>query len=101
RRPPPPITLFPYTTLFRSPGRAGLDTPTNEVFSHCGHSASDRGAHRWSSAFRRFLSPLEFRLQAVPVRMKIPPEGGTPAKSRETDRKSTRLNSSHLGISYA
>src|ERR1022692_4347420 len=53
-RRPPRSTLFPYTTLFRSPGRPGL----------------------------------------VPPRPP-PPTHHTP------DRKSTRLNSSHLVISYA
>src|ERR1035441_10872929 len=55
-RRPPRSTLFPYTTLFRSPRRR--ITPAN-----------------WPS-----VSPM-------------------PPMAR--DRKSTRLNSSHLGISYA
>src|SRR5256885_4645890 len=74
-RRPPRSTLFPYTTLFRS-GRRGGDSP---------------GAARPSSNS---------------------PGGGAPrspgwAIARETrrprrsDRKSTRLNSSHLVISYA
>src|SRR5256885_11373105 len=62
-RRPPRSTLFPYTTLFRSPGSA--DSPR-------GHAPQQR--------------------PAVPV----------PATQRDPgDRKSTRLNSSHLVISYA
>src|SRR5438045_4333447 len=64
---PPSSTLFPYTTLFRSNGRAA---PTR--------AARTRACRR----ARR-------RRTAV----------GAAVASR--DRKSTRLNSSHLGISYA
>src|SRR5258705_2712438 len=56
-RRPPRSTLFPYTTLFRSPG-----TP------------KERTDHRCLLGF---------------------------GNGRSEDRKSTRLNSSHLGISYA
>src|SRR2546421_7879830 len=77
-RRPPRSTLFPYTTLFRSQGRAG---------------AQGRGVHRRPVALRRIQqSPrldqeLRFRAHAQ--------RGGEP------DRKSTRLNSSHDQISYA
>src|SRR5215212_1661848 len=56
-RRPPRSTLFPYTTLFRSPARV----PARP--------------HRWVDA--------------------------QPVEDRPGDRKSTRLNSSHLGSSYA
>src|SRR5262245_64057148 len=62
-RPPPSTTLFPYTTLFRSP-------PTRSL-SRTSRSLSGR-VDRYNA---RFFIPQ--------------------------DRKSTRLNSSHLGISYA
>src|SRR5258705_9274055 len=64
-RRPPRSTLFPYTTLFRSPG-LGLVGVADEVLVH---------------------RPLG--------------DEGHLAPHREADRKSTRLNSSHLGISYA
>src|SRR5437660_7995170 len=64
RRPPPRSTLFPYTTLFRSPRRTG-DAPRPEPRSR-GRSAK---------------------------------AGAPPAAP--PDRKSTRLNSSHVAISYA
>src|SRR5471030_459505 len=60
-RRPPRSTLFPYTTLFRSLLRSGLDVHQN----------------------------IEM-LRVRPQRRKT-----------DQDRKSTRLNSSHLGISYA
>src|SRR5258705_4478106 len=58
-RRPPRSTLFPYTTLFRSPGGAGQ------------HAA------------QHVSRPIGF------------------GETCCADRKSTRLNSSHLGISYA
>src|SRR5262245_64622320 len=82
---PPPLraTLFPYTTLFRS-RRGAADLPGGRSHDHDRHGAvggvddvprhalsSDPGAH----AVRAALTGV--------------------------DRKSTRLNSSHLGISYA
>src|SRR5437773_6958123 len=63
-RRPPRSTLFPYTTLFRSPH---------------GHVEAVLGTVR-----RLALEPL---LSSKPC--------------RERDRKSTRLNSSHITISYA
>ena len=69
-RRPPRSTLFPYTTLFRSPGEAG-------------RVPGLRPAGPQVRAGRR-------------------PEGHRPtARGLEGDRKSTRLNSSHLVISYA
>src|SRR2546430_4231806 len=73
-RRPPRSTLFPYTTLFRS----RRDTP----------SIRDR----WPSA-----------RAGVALRPSGPdPSASDPARrGHETDRKSTRLNSSHSQISYA
>src|SRR5436309_11942358 len=62
-RRPPRSTLFPYTTLFRSPDNI------------------DRMAHEITG---------------------LPPyHAGEPPRSPRGDRKSTRLNSSHVKISYA
>src|SRR5689334_23898975 len=83
-RRPPRSTLFPYTTLFRSPGNAGADRDVR--------GAADlrevQGAHR-SVAGR-------VRAQALAVRAMCHAR----MEGRE-DRKSTRLNSSHSSISYA
>src|SRR5439155_6147171 len=84
-RRPPPSTLFPYTTLFRSRHplvRANLDY--------------------------RSEGP------SYPINVVIPGPINTPLATRQTadviarivstvpiDRKSTRLNSSHVAISYA
>src|SRR5262245_64715377 len=71
-RPPPRSTLFPYTTLFRS-SHAGIIRAVNGVFARL-----IRPAGGLQPAYEEIL----------------------PHEGRE-DRKSTRLNSSHLGISYA
>src|SRR3989454_1363067 len=82
-RRPPRSTLFPYTTLFRSKNQFTFqDTPT-PAFS-----------------FQHGL-----RLTG-PGRLLMLDNLGDPAGSRAEryvyeDRKSTRLNSSHLVISYA
>src|SRR5256885_10544199 len=67
-RRPPRSTLFPYTTLFRSPDRNG--------FQIC----------------RDLKGNAEFNM--IPVIL-------VTSKDTARDRKSTRLNSSHLVISYA
>src|SRR5207249_10532001 len=88
-RRPPGSTLFPYTTLFRSravrpgrlpaaaagprPGRAGL----------AGRPARGAGA------------AADLDLAVLPGRQRERGEGDL------ADRKSTRLNSSHVSISYA
>src|SRR5262245_64126875 len=77
-RPPPRATPFPYTTLFRSA------------------SASRKRASRRRS-IRDARCDVRYRARARPH--------GDRARARyrtsHRDRKSTRLNSSHLGISYA
>src|SRR5947199_3408575 len=71
-RPPPRSTLFPYTTLFRARLRAH---PRLDAAA----AAHGGGAGRARAARRRAAAVC----------------------GRAADRKSTRLNSSHLGISYA
>src|SRR5439155_24442133 len=68
---PPRSTLFPYTTLFRSPA-----------------------LHVWIPAV---LSEETDALTHVGAQ----PAGGLSTNVGQRDRKSTRLNSSHVAISYA
>src|SRR5205814_8260892 len=79
-RRPPISTLFPYTTLFRSkmilPDTIDDTSPGERIFP--GNNPVCQG--RATSTFIRVFGLFEARRQ---------------------DRKSTRLNSSHLGISYA
>src|SRR2546426_4730251 len=89
-RRPPRSTLFPYTTLFRSLRRACFDdTP--------------RGWHVCLLARGLFVAlGIPLRLDALhryPDRHYRSRKGIPRATKR--DRKSTRLNSSHLVISYA
>src|SRR5207253_8265115 len=71
-RPPPISTLFPYTTLFRSCRSTAGGCLTTPT------EACSRTPTSWAS-------PMWSRSSASPRR----------------DRKSTRLNSSHVAISYA
>src|SRR5690554_7504577 len=85
--PPPSSTLFPYTTLFRSRtgfGRDALYRPQAPLYA----GASDRGADP------RPETGAPARCRGV--------DGGSPLSDQPAlDRKSTRLNSSHVRISYA
>src|SRR3712207_7964388 len=85
-RRPPRSTLFPYTTLFRSPRLA----------VHSRRQAEEGTAGR--------IVPLRRRKAASSVtKEKAMAQQANPARIYEDflDRKSTRLNSSHANISYA
>src|SRR3712207_8366675 len=83
RRRPPRSTLFPYTTLVRSPLSRGLVRPREHRRDR---RALREGASRRSCrARRRGAAGREHHRLFV----------------RGADRKSTRLNSSHATISYA
>src|SRR5438477_4743085 len=73
-RRPPRSTLFPYTTLFRS------------------HGSENSGGHRGPQQAFPALDPVADLPDSRRGRAR-----GKPA----ADRKSTRLNSSHMSISYA
>src|SRR5256885_12659642 len=85
-RRPPRSTLFPYTTLFRSPARQPRDRGPPAGRARAGGHGRAAGAARVGPG------------GGGAVRRRGPP-GRLPGNS--TDRKSTRLNSSHLVISYA
>src|SRR5688500_19182428 len=86
--PPHPPTLFPYTTLFRSCVDSSCGPLRLRVPSGMRRRASMVGS--WSNSFLCFLMNAS---QTWP-----PADGGGHVWE---DRKSTRLNSSHLVISYA
>src|SRR5256885_10041966 len=84
-RRPPRSTLFPYTTLFRSDAR-----PRRGGAERRQRPAHDDGPR---------MVPYELR-HACGLGLHSRVRNG-PAGQRDVDRKSTRLNSSHLVISYA
>src|SRR3712207_7493390 len=77
-RRPPRSTLFPYTTLFRSPGPV-VDGGFAPEFVNVADQRRDE------DSLLSFMKLLIRRYRESP----------------ELDRKSTRLNSSHANISYA
>src|SRR5207249_7103955 len=86
-RPPPRPTLFPYTTLFRSHGvRPGLDAAHD-------FQAPDRSQYE-------NRQELPYGLFDV-IDSFDEGESWPQACLQPQDRKSTRLNSSHVSISYA
>src|SRR5256885_11154674 len=95
-RRPPRSTLFPYTTLFRSPSLPLLFGFWRELFAFGGPLDIS------PACLPRFL-PWAMRFAAAAFRRKEHTQHLAPLvrAGPETDRKSTRLNSSHLVISYA
>src|SRR3712207_8069887 len=79
-RRPPRSTLFPYTTLFRSRTRSG-------------HQTAQLGAIPYQHSLS--VAPLDY------LASDFRPVNSTMSLVTSTDRKSTRLNSSHANISYA
>src|SRR5688572_31028052 len=84
--PPPTSTLFPYTTLFRSPDRREGD-----------RGVPDRGSRPCP---RRSHVARERRRRRRP-QVRVEPVALVRDERPHRDRKSTRLNSSHSQISYA
>src|SRR3712207_7148471 len=80
-RRPPRSTLFPYTTLFRSPLAQDLQRALAQ-----GHRLEDAAVEQHRCRLRGLL--LAALAGALPEHLLV-------------DRKSTRLNSSHANISYA
>src|SRR2546429_3450852 len=77
-RRPPRSTLFPYTTLFRS---------------------QDRDPEKAKRVMEAMLQMKKIDIAGLEGAYRT--QYGVPRSSKERDRKSTRLNSSHGYISYA
>src|SRR5690606_39345107 len=99
-RPPARPTLVPYTTLFRS----GVDDreavlaadhagPVRLAPVGLGRHAGGVGAHRQDVGAHVTMRRRDDDVRVLGQRV--------PGLGAEADRKSTRLNSSHVKISYA
>src|SRR5690349_24234075 len=91
-RPPPLSTLFPYTTLFRSLDVVGLLDRAAPV------RLADGELHRVRHPVRVHHHFPAGVTRGAPDRLD---EGAPAPEEALLDRKSTRLNSSHVEISYA
>src|SRR2546430_8433054 len=80
-RRPPRSTLFPYTTLFRSPGFL-------KQFTHLAQSLFNENERFWDK--KEYHIDFSEWIKCFTTDITL-----------QTDRKSTRLNSSHSQISYA
>src|SRR5262245_62533784 len=98
-RPPPRPTLFPYTTLFRSnEKKQGVELQDGcQTEPRTGAAVAASGGATPAEQRERQDEKLELAdVEQAPQR-----GPGREGEARPADRKSTRLNSSHLGISYA
>ena len=94
-RPPPRSTLFPYTTLFRS-----YDSNGNPIVLNLGLDVSTVD---YTNIISRVVE-VQGDIYANTLNIQTGNDKAiknTDGSFEVTDRKSTRLNSSHLGISYA
>src|SRR5439155_26789888 len=98
---PPLPPLFPYTTLFRSEGgAAGVIRPTDSLEEHAHDTVSGGDWLCDQEAVEAFVAeapPELLRLEHWGCPWSREPDGHVAVR----DRKSTRLNSSHVAISYA
>src|SRR5205814_8437746 len=94
---PSGVSLFPYPTLFRSQEAIVTSSDGVAAVLQVWRAADLKGFPlQISSAAGPATISLSFskiRLEVPPSDLFLPPDS--------LDRKSTRLNSSHLGISYA
>src|SRR5690606_41825172 len=92
---PPPSPLFPYTTLFRSSGGTGIVARSSQQKSVTQRVFVLVAAHQPNGG-RGAFQGLAGTPAAGPAWF-----GTNQIIQRFQDRKSTRLNSSHVKISYA
>src|SRR5690606_41262371 len=97
RLPPPPIsTLFPYTTLFRSQNWEQAVELSKERWAQI----KSFTAEEWNETEKSIVELKDKVVQAGSQNQERVAELMSEVKELQ-DRKSTRLNSSHVKISYA
>src|SRR5690606_42047181 len=87
----PTSPLFPYTTPFRSYSTQGLRTTLTEVFARIAGDLNVPAIHRLETAFGGGKTHTLIACTHIAFR----------GRQLQQDRKSTRLNSSHVKNSYA
>src|SRR5256885_12768267 len=92
-RRPPRSTLFPYTTLFRSAKAYNIAGKSIDQRKDIKTALSDMLNHKGSYLLEVMVGKENNVFPMVPQ--------GCSVSEIRLDRKSTRLNSSHLVISYA
>src|SRR3712207_9120281 len=99
-RRPPRSTLFPYTTLFRSPFAVFLG-----LGLEAGDEPADVGVEEAMQRAMRVVVVVGvgvvLDVNRGPVQRRPLDRHRPQHQEEEADRKSTRLNSSHANISYA
>src|SRR5256885_9688577 len=88
-RRPPRSTLFPYTTLFRS------------LLPHDARDGARGDGHALRAGQRLRLAAERSHRRSAGLGADVPSGPERESRLPNVDRKSTRLNSSHLVISYA
>src|SRR5207253_9524362 len=88
-RRPPLSTLFPYTTLFRSSGKTTVEFPASRLLC-----SNFKVTDTSSLPVLGLIAPQFAPSKVIVVVL-------SPAGVLYGDRKSTRLNSSHVAIPYA
>src|SRR5690606_41519573 len=98
---PPRSTHIPYTTLFRS------DNATRKFVSHSARTAAPIAKPRMRSGkISESINQVTgdtapcWNARKTTIRVKITKARAVPSGNTNEDRKSTRLNSSHVKISY-
>src|SRR5690606_41377242 len=96
-RPPPRSTLLPYTTLFRS-----IEEHPHADEHERGEDVLQERVQGPEPALGRQDEQVEARIEpAPPQNERAQQEHHEAEEDQLVDRKSTRLNSSHVKISYA
>src|SRR5690606_42139451 len=98
---PPTPTRVPYTTLFRSLKLLYKIRPEERQLPSATELATLREGERYEEVMRRVTEEPRGEFRSLARRVWQSPEGERVLGMLLQDRKSTRLNSSHVKISYA
>src|SRR5207253_5687924 len=97
----PSPTLFPYTTLFRSGIGKGISESRASWRDGNSSSVALHPERRRGSPLRTLRSHLGIPRPSLGITETVIALINTGLQAGDLDRKSTRLNSSHVAIAYA